>query len=390
MKPATLDPFIAAWSASTNGKRTKASLMALALAAFLPTSAAAIDPTLRNQHIQLAQSDLQIGNWAKSLARFRWLLLESAPDAQYEIAYQNTIASITNEHPLRFGFDAALLPSTNISKASSHRIFVTDLGEFLIDSAEDRQSGIGLRAGVSATTSHAYKPGRNLYATGLLSADIYKQQELQVGQFGLSLGHEWISSGRQINLSLAHNGYVYRDLADRNDPDFTTDTVSLSTYNRLSPRLSLSTQTSVLKAKYQERDYNNGLHSSFQIAPKYRLGSQDALSLKLGVQAVNIEADHLSYAGGSLGIFWDRLERSGIRWSIGLERHWREYDTEFPSLSYQRYDVVSDIILSASHPRITIKGMTPVLRCTLRDHGSNVALYDYNSKDCSVSFNYQF
>lgn len=358
--------------------------------ALIASPTMALDANLRNQHIQLAQTDLQHGNWGRSLARFRWLLLESAPSAQYEIAYLNTIATITNDHPLRFGFNAAVLPSSNVSKASSHRVFVTDLGEFLIDSSEDQQSGIGFRAGVSATLSHVYQPGRSFYASGLLSADLYQQKELQVGQAGLTLGHEWLSAGSQTKLSISRNGFAYRDLPDRDAPDFTSDAIALETYRRLSPRLSLRTQTTVQKAKYQERSYNDGIHSSFHMVPKFQLDAQNAVSLKLGVQDVNIEADHLSYSGTSFGVFWDRVERNGFSWGIGLEHHWRDFDSRFPGLSFNRYDQVSDIILSASHPRIKVNGMTPLLRCTLRDHGSNVALYDYKTKDCSVSLNYSF
>lgn len=349
-----------------------------------------MDPDLRDQHISQAQRDLQNGNWARSLAKFRWLLLESAPNAQYEIAYQNTIATLTNENPLTFSFNAALLPSSNLSNASSHRIFVTDLGDFLITSSGNKQSGIGLRTGVTATYSQAYAPGRSIFASTSASLDIYRQKELQAAQLGASFGHEWLSAGRQAKLAVFTNHLAYHHIADRDAPDFNATGLSLSTYNRLSHRLSVQTQSHVQKAKYQERDYNDGTNLSAQVTPRYQLDSQNALSLKLGAQRVDIQASHLSYSGRSLGVFWDRVEHSGLSWGIGYEHHWRDFDSRFPSLSFARSDSVSDIVFTASHPGIQLNGMTPRLRCSFRNHSSNVALYDYKSTDCSLSLTYNF
>ncbi|MEE2945582.1 MAG: surface lipoprotein assembly modifier [Pseudomonadota bacterium] len=361
----------------------------LLLCAFaLPT--AAMDADLRDQHISLAQSDLKQGRWDKSLARFRWLLLESNPDPQFAIAYQNTIASITNENPLSFGLNFALLPSTNVSKASSHSVFSTLLGDFTIDSAEDRQSGIGLHFGASATYSHVYERGRTLFISTGLSTNLYEQKELQVAQGGVTLGHEWLSAGRQIRLTLARNSYRYHDIDDRDAPDFKSSKLSFDSYHRLNARWSLRAHASLQDSEYKERPYNSGRHKNISFTPKFQLNAQNALSLKLGYQDVNIEAPHLSFEGRSLGVFWDRVERNGMRWGLGAERVWRAYDSQFPTLSVNRSDRVTDLILSASHPKLKIRDMTPKLRCTYRNHGSNVALYDYKSTDCSVTFSYQF
>lgn len=352
--------------------------------------ATAFDQATTDQHIQIAQQELQNGNWAKSLARFRWLLLEGLPDAQHEVAYQNTIATITNQHPLRFSLSGTLLPSSNISKASSHSIFATDLGDFTIDSAEDHQSGLGLQLGTSATFSRVYARGRTIYATGSLSTNLYGEKDLQVAQGALTIGHEWLSAGRQSRLSLTHNHYAYRDLEDRDAPDFVTTALSFSRYQKLGAKSSLRIDANIQSAAYEERDHNDGVHTSLYLTPKYQLNVQNAVSAKFGAQTVDIQADHLSYTGHSLGVFWDRIEKNGMRWGLGVERHWRDFDSVFPALSFARFDQVTDLVLTASHPRIKIKEMTPTLRCTLRDHGSNVALYDYNSTDCRVSLSFHF
>lgn len=215
--------------------------------------ATAFDQATTDQHIQIAQQDLQNGNWAKSLARFRWLMLEGAPDAQHEVAYQNTIATITNQHPLRFSLSGTLLPSSNISKASSHSIFATDLGDFTIDSAEDHQSGLGLQLGTSATFSRVYARGRTIYATGSLSTNLYGEKDLQVAQGALTIGHEWLSAGRQSRLSLTHNHYAYRDLEDRDAPDFVTTALSFSHYQKLAQNLPCA-----LMPTYSQRPTKNG------------------------------------------------------------------------------------------------------------------------------------
>lgn len=357
---------------------------------FFASPLCAMDQGLVSQHIQLAQDDLGSGKWERSLARFRWLLLESDPDPQHMVAYQNTIASITAEHPLRFGVSGAILPSSNIAKASSHSVFSTEFGDFYIDSSEDRKSGIGLQLGVSATYSVPYARGRSVFVTGASSASHFKQKDLQVAQAGISIGHEWLSAGRQFRVTLSHNAFAYREIEGRDDPDFASDALSFDSHHRINPNFSVRGQIALQDANYAERDYNDGLHKSISITPKIDLNTQNALSIKIGLQDVDIDAKHLSFSGKSIGLFWDRTEQNGIRWGLGIEQHWREFDSRFPALSYNRTDHVTDLVLSASHPRIKIKDMTPRLHCTLRDHGSNVALYDYKSTDCSVSLNYQF
>jgi len=349
-----------------------------------------MDATLQDQHIALAQSDLKNGDWSKSLARFRWLLLEGDPNPQYEIAYQNTIQTITKENPLRFSLGAALLPSSNVTNGSSQSGFVTDFGVFQIDSAEDRKSGVGLHVNASAIYTGAYAPGRSWSLTASAATNYYDEEELQLGKLGLALGHAWLSSGQQTRLSYSTDKIVYRDLEDRNSPDYRAKGLTLSHNRRLTPKTWLGVQARVQDVTYRERDFNNGRHTSLSLAPRYRLTRQTTVSLKAGVQNVDINATHLSYSGESLGLFLDRNERNGFRWGIGYETYWRDYDTRFPGLQVNRKDQVNDIILSASHSRVRFKGMSPTLRCTLREHGSNVALYDYDTVDCAVSLGYQF
>jgi hypothetical protein len=75
---------------------------------------------------------------------------------------------------------------------------------------------------------------------------------------------------------------------------------------------------------------------------------------------------------------------------VGVETHLRDFDSRFPGLAVNRKDQVQDLSLSASHARIQWRGMTPNLKCTVRDHHSNVALYDYKSTDCAITLNHQF
>ena len=118
-------------------------LLSLTVTYFVAMSATyAADMRIQEQHIRLGQQEIRQGKYSRALARFRWLLLEGSPDRQTEVALQNTIATITNENPLRFSLGGALLPSTNIANGSSHRFFETDFGTFRIDSAEERKSGV--------------------------------------------------------------------------------------------------------------------------------------------------------------------------------------------------------------------------------------------------------
>lgn len=46
--------------------------------------------------------------------------------------------------------------------------------------------------------------------------------------------------------------------------------------------------------------------------------------------------------------------------------------------------------LSLSHDRITLREMTPRLSCSYQDQNSNVALYAFESIDCTMSLQHRF
>lgn len=353
-------------------------------------SSFADDIAFHHQHIQHAQSELKAGQWLRALHRFRWLLFEGAPDEQFEVAYQNTIQSITAKHPLSFSLNAALLPSNNVSNGSSESYFVTDFGVFEVDSAKDRKSGVGLQLSAGAAYKIPYAQGKTWTITLSFGGNFYGEKELQLRQSRFSASHEWLSSGRQTNVSLALSDTSYRSIADRHSPDHQSVTLQLSHSRHLSRAAQAAFYTSVQDVKYPSRSYNDGQHISLTLVPSIKISKQDKVSLKIGQQRSNLASAHLSNKAGSVGLFWDRTERNGLTWGIGAETTWRDFDARFPGVQFNRRDHVRDIVLSATHARIQFKGMNPKLRCTLRDHYSNVALYDYNTIDCVVSLNYHF
>lgn len=380
------------------GCRRRCARVSLAIRAALFIVGSAITPQIAHtneidfmsSHIAFAQKDLEQGEWKHALARFRWLLLEGSPDRQTEVALQNTIATITNENPLRFSLGGALLPSTNIANGSSHRFFETDFGTFRIDSAEERKSGVGLNLNASASYTMAYARGRSLVFTGFSSANLYREKDLQTGQIGISLAHEWLSSGRQTALSAGLSKAYYHRLSTRDQPDFQTKSLRFQHGQRLGGSGWITLDAQLKDQHYPDRPYSSGLQKEIYVTPKFAINPRTSVSLKTGLQSAKLGATHLSFDGHSLGLFLNRNEANGLRWGVGVETHWRDFDSRFPGLAVNRKDQVQDLSLSASHARIQWRGMTPNLKCTVRDHHSNVALYDYKSTDCAITLNHQF
>ena len=75
---------------------------------------------------------------------------------------------------------------------------------------------------------------------------------------------------------------------------------------------------------------------------------------------------------------------------MNYSKAWRDYDDIFTALSYAREDDVDTLSVGVSHRDIKIQGMIPRVTCSARQQTSNVALYTYDSVDCSMSLNHAF
>lgn len=110
------------------------------------------------------------------------------------------------------------------------------------------------------------------------------------------------------------------------------------------------------------------------------------LRLQTNISANTPEQDHLRYIGAFMS---GELTRPVQNWgtvgvSIGLGM--RQYEGNFPLLGKPREDRSASIGISFRSQKIRVFGSSPKVSCQVQQSWSNVALYDYQSTDCALTF----
>ncbi|MGH1444684.1 MAG: surface lipoprotein assembly modifier [Cognatishimia sp.] len=349
-----------------------------------------MEPKIALQHAKIAQTDAKAGKFSQAKLRYEWLLLNDTANSKRSTFYQNAIRTLTSKKPLSFGLSAALLASSNAGRSSSEATFHTDLGDFTIGDPDASQSGIGLRINATGTYKYAYAPGRDLSATAKLGTSLHESDSLRSSDQTLTLAHRWLVPGARYTLSVAGKHTSYPTLPGRSAPDNNTLSASLNAYHALPKNRALSYGISVRDQTYTERSYLDGVTTSLNAAYSFPISKRGNVTLMGGASTANLQAGHFSYSGFDLGLRYSHKSNSGFDWSLGYHASQRDYDDIFTALSYARSDKSNTISIGLSHRDIRIKEMTPSLNCFAKRQSSNVALYTYDTFDCSVSLKHAF
>jgi Protein of unknown function (DUF560). len=339
---------------------------------------------LAQAHIQRALSDIKTGHQDKAESRFRWLLMSDRASPDRTARYLHALALLSRERPLRFAARANLTPSSNLQRDSSE-------DSFLIFPLDDPESGTSFSLGTTMTATHAYRDGRALSGALSLDGTLATAEELDNSRLALSLNHDWLTAGRTTRLSLTHGQRRYKDLASRSStPDYDEWSLGLSTSRWRDGGVRLSYAVSLSQRDYEERDYMDGLTGRLSAAYSKPLADLGRLTLRGSLAQADVEKDHYSYQELELGLSFARHEKNGLGWELGLARSWRDYEDDFAPLDVPREDRSNAISFGLSHDKLKLRDMTPRLSCTFSDQSSNVALYTFDSLDCSATLRHDF
>ncbi|WP_321363018.1 surface lipoprotein assembly modifier [uncultured Celeribacter sp.] len=335
-------------------------------------------------HIQRALSDIDAGHEDKAERRFRWLLMHDRGNAERSERYQHALMLLRRERPLRFSVWGNVTPSSNLQRNSSE-------DSFLIFPLDDPESGASFSLGTTLRFSHAYREGHSV--TGALSLDrtFATAEELDNTSLSFALSHEWLSVGRMTAVSVSRSVRGYKDLDSRSStPDYNDWAFGLSMTEWRDEGRQLSTSISLRQRDYKDRDYMDGLTGHLRASYSQPVADLGRLTFQGALGKADLRRDVYSYEELELGIRFARHEKNGLDWELGLARIWRDYEDDFAPLTDPRQDRTHRISLGLSHDKLKLRDMTPQLRCSYSDQSSNVALYAFESLDCSASLSYDF
>lgn len=343
-------------------------------------------PNNRVLRFRYAQASYQAGHHEAAKYHLRHLM-RTSQSADELTQLQGAYGTVVADLPWSFGVNFSILPSTNINKTASNEIFDTPLGRFLIAGGGDEESGVGLRFGGRLNYETALRSGATLTYGLEVNRNQYPDDRLNRfdGTIRVTWGQRSLQGHTQVSPYIRR--YFYDESVENNSTRYG---VQISHEFYLTDQSSLTGAFTGERRDYDSLDYLDGNFFSTSLAYRGQLSERYRLTLGAAASRSSPEQEHLRYTGASV---WGEISRSfqdfgevGLNASIGM----RHYDGVFPALDEARSDSEASLGISFRPQRIQVFGSTPKLSCRIQKNWSNVALYDFQSTDCSLAFERTF
>lgn len=343
-------------------------------------------PDNRALRFRYAQASYQTGRYDAAKYHLK-VLMRTSDDAAELVQLRKAYATVVGASPWSFSLNLSLLPSTNVSKVSSNTTFDTLLGQFVIVDGGEEESGVGVRFGGRLSYASMLHDGLALTFSLAANRNWYPTERFRRydGEASATLGWQTVSGNTEAKP------YVARTIYD------TAKTSNATRYGfRLSHEHYLSDSASLtgaVTAEYRDYDQANYLDGGFsQGVLTYSSEFAETYSFRVVAKLERSmpERDYLRYTGASLS---GEISRSlGAIGTLGLSADLgaRQYDGIFPALAEARNDQFGGLGVSFTSPHLKVWELTPKLSCRYGQNRSNVALYEFNSTDCAISFEHNF
>jgi len=345
-------------------------------------------PDNRALRFQYAQVSYQTDRYDAAKYHLQQLM-RTSPNARDLQQLQEAYATVVEESPWSFGLNFSILPSTNINKTSSNEIFETPLGPLLIVSGGDEESGVGLRYGARVNYESPLSSGATLTYGLELNRSQYPADRLNETDGTVRLTWSNYSLSGRTTITPYVTRYVY-DVSDGDSSDSTRYGLRVGYEHFLTSDSSIAGAFTAENRNYDEKDYLDGSFFSTSLSYQNQISETYHLRLQTSVSASTPEQDHLRYIGVSMS---GELTRPVQDWGtvgVSLGVGMRQHESNFPLLGEPREDRSASIGMSFRSQQIRVLGSSPKLSCQVQQNWSNVALYEYQSTDCAVTFERNF
>jgi hypothetical protein len=342
------------------------------------------NPENRAVRFQYAQASYQSGRHDAAKYHLQQLM-RTSPNARDLQQLQEAYATVVEDSPWSFGLNFSILPSTNINKTSSNEIFETPLGPLLIVGGGSEESGVGLRYGARINYEAPLSSGASMTYGLDLNRSQYPEDRLNNTDATVRLTWSNYSLSGQTTITPYTTRYVY-DVTDGDSSDSTRYGLRVGYEHFLTSDSSITGSVTGERRDYDEKDYLDGSFFSTSLSYQNQISETYHLRLQTSISANTPEQDHLRYVGALIS---GELSRPVQNWGtagVSLGLGMRKYEGNFPLLGEPRDDRSASIGISFRSSQIRVLGLSPKVSCQVQQNWSNVALYEYRSTDCGLTF----
>lgn len=345
-------------------------------------------PENRALRFRYAQASYQSGRHGAAKYHLQDLM-RTSPNASDLQQLQEAYATVAEDSPWSFGLNFSILPSTNINKTSSNEIFETPLGPLLIVGGGTEESGVGLRYGARVNYESPLSSGATLTYGLELNRSQYPADRLNNTDGSVRLTWSDYSLSGRTTITPYATRSVY-DVSGGDSSDSTRYGLRVGYEHFLTSESSIAGSVTAERRDYDEKDYLDGSFFSTSLSYQNQINDTYHLRLQTSVSASTPQQDHLRYISLAMSGELTRPVRDWGTVGVSLGLGARQHESDFPLLGEPREDRSASIGMSFRSQQIRMFGSSPKLSCQLQQNWSNIALYEFRSTDCAITFERNF
>jgi hypothetical protein len=142
--------------------------------------------------------------------------------------------------------------------------------------------------------------------------------------------------------------------------------------------------------RFNDSDATSGPYGKLRLNYGNSINPRTRFGLGISIARFEPEREHLSYwEGGVSANISRRFDSIGMLGLFGSVTA-RDYDGIFPATDLIREDDTVAVGISYSPQQLEVFGARPKVSCQVQRNASNIALYDYQTTDCQLSFEKSF
>ena len=343
------------------------------------------NPDNRAARWTLAQVAFRAGQY--DAARYHIELLINKSRSQNDIdTLTRALAKITAADPWDVKLSFALLPSTNINRTTYNTEFETTLGIFTPAGGGNQESGIGLTVGAGLSYALSLPDNSRLTLRTRVDQHLYRSSDLNQTSLLFAVRRDSFAVGRRT----AWEPYVRLRYDENQSLERRDVGLSFSTALQLVGDAHVTTTAVLEDRRYSHSDTSDGPYGRLSIRYSYAADDKMRLAFGTAVARSNPKSGYLKYWEAQVFADATRLFQDIGTFGIFGRYSQRKYDELFPATTLIRADDKFVLGLSFMPSRFELFGTRPRASCQVERTVSNIALYDYNSTDCGLTFERKF
>lgn len=333
----------------------------------------------------LAQASFKVGRYDIARYHVERLLRTTSSQANLDTLTE-ALAKITEADPWGTEFNFALLPSTNIRRLTYNDKFITLLGTFTPTGGGQVESGIGLTFGAGLSYGINLPDSSRLTLSARVDQNVFDSSDLNKTVVQFAAKRDAYAIGRSTTIE----PYARFRLDESQSIERRYLGLRLST--RWWSENNKQTQVSLVGENREapESSASNGPYGSIKVRHSFDLDDRTRFGAEMVLSRSRPEGSYLRYWQHQLSA--DVSRRFAVLGTVGLFGNvtLRGYDDIFPLTDIIREDESVTLGVSYRPARIEVFGSRPKISCQVEKNASNIALYDYETTDCRITFGRSF